>query len=92
MTALALLIGLAGLGSGCATGEAGLSVRQERNLVFGPSIFGIGPADTYRAPWPVTDAPPEPVYSYTEVRDIQYGTDRPRNSYYRRFESVQGRR
>ena len=92
MTALALLIGLVWLSSGCATSGTRVPVRQERNLVFGPSIFGIAPADTFRAAWPVTDASPEAVYSYTEVRDIQYGTDRPRNSYYRRFESVQGHR
>jgi hypothetical protein len=90
MSALAFLLGLAWLASGCAAraDRNGLTIRQTPNLVFGPSIFGIGPGDALRAPWPVTDAPPESAYARIEIRDIQYGTDRPLDSYYRRFDSI----
>jgi len=88
MTALAIVLGLAWLGSGCAVSRTPVSVRPAANLVFGPSIVGLRPTDTLRNPWPVTAAPAGSGYARVETHDIQYGTNRPQNSYYRRFDST----
>ena len=88
MTALAIVLGLAWLSSGCAANRSAVSVRPAANLIFGPSIVGIRPTDTLRSPWPVATAPAGSAYSRVEIHDTQYGTNRPQNSYYRRFDSV----